>query len=49
MKTKQGKLNYGGYNVLYVFNQIANGNFKRAIMPKVKLNQKEIDYENCEN
>ena len=46
MKTKSGAENYGGYNVLYVFNQIANGNFKRALMPKSKLNQEEIAYEN---
>lgn len=46
MKTESGKKNFGGYAVLYVFNQIANGNFKRHIMPKAKNSQDEIDYEN---
>ena len=37
--------NFGGYPVLYVFKQIANGNFKREIMPKKTPSQQELDYE----
>lgn len=46
MKTEQGKRNYGGYPVLYVFKQIINGNFKRAIQPCVNPTKQMLEYEN---
>lgn len=37
--------NYAGYPLKYVFDQVVNGAFKRAIMPKSKASIDEIDYE----
>lgn len=46
LKAGQGTHNYGGYPVLHVFKTILAGQYKREIMPKNKLTQIDIDYEN---
>ena len=40
-----GKENFGGYPLLHIFKSIVNGQFKRAIQPKAKVSEVEIEYE----
>lgn len=49
LKAGQGTHNYGGYPILHVFKTILAGQYKREIMPKNKLTQIDIDYENGGN
>lgn len=37
--------NYGGYPLLYLFNCVAKGQFKRNIMPKSKPSKEDIEFE----
>lgn len=48
-KAGKNSKNFGGYPLLHVFKQIANGNFKRHILPKRDVSKEELDYENMQN
>ena len=45
LKNNEGKQNFGGYPLLYIFKTVLAGGYKRAIQPKLKASLEDYIYE----